>query len=516
MLKLYCLLCIFALSSASRILSKIENNQQHSKKFSDYSVEKRFLKERMPKSFQNSSTGDPYNTCSNDRRAKNLFDQEDNDQVPFLIKLGIENETHFVITQEVLCNNQSGQLETTIYNDNRTNISSSSTQWVTLKIENGGLKQNQEHFQLQYNGEPFFLTGNTSEQVIVTRTDPHVDGNYVLYDDVLFKRIVDQLERNRSAISQLFRTEMLTDYFHFAGLGVRDYGSFFKLATNLIMSEEDPSVFEWWAFLTIFQVFGNQHRLQTHPLFLRANQFFESKINSRFSAASFQSQLEYIAQETGQAYPWPCLHLDSHCRDRLNNGLNFWKANPTSSLESISEKFGVISGYSTECLIVAAGGKESFDFMLEKAEKGEVSFQALGCATEPAVVKLVLNKIIDPNDKNFQSDEIKRMVWAYYVAFNKGVGALKFIRDNSEAFKTFYGEEAILNNVVAIFHWLSTKEQLKEIQEFTQMYPSNQDQTFVFSLLYESVEETIGDAEMEWRRNAILQWIAGLLKGSVY
>ncbi|ODM89288.1 Aminopeptidase N [Orchesella cincta] len=506
MLKVYFLLCIFALSSTSR---GFLSGSRRLKELSILVNSFQNGKERTGKSIENSSGEDPYKTCSGHNslgRSMNLSDPDFEANTPLLlVKVGIENETHFILTQEILCNDLSQRSESA------SNFGLGSTKWLGLKLQTGGLKQSEEYLELKQN-EVLYVAGNTSAEILLVRTEPHVDGHYVLYDENIFGRIVRQLELQRSAIPHLIRTEMLTDYFNFAGLGLRDYGPFFNLSSNLINSEEDPSLFEWWAFLTIFQVIGNQHRLQTHPLFLRANELFESKINSRFSVPEFNQQLEFIAQQTGQAWPWPCLHFDSHCRDRMKEGLNFWKSNLTQNVTSIKEKFGVISGYSTECLIVSAGGRDAFDFMMEKAEKGEVSFQALGCATEPEVVKLLLGKIINPNDENFQSPNVRKKVWAYYVAFNKGVGSLKFIRENLASFEALYGEDALVNNVLGIIPWISSKEQMKEVQEFIQLHKITQSQTFAFTILHEFIEEAIADMETEWRRKAILQWLTQMLE----
>ncbi|CAL8146883.1 unnamed protein product [Orchesella dallaii] len=470
MLRVYYVLCIFALSSASGFISKIENIARitTTRTLREFSAENHFLRDRIQKPTKNSRFGDPSNSRSDDAT---LFGETDlgHDDVYrslFLFKLGIENETHFIIKQDALCNYQGSQLECAA-ESNLTNSNSSSTQWLVLTIEKGDLKQSQKHIHLEYNGQPFYLAGNTSEQAVLIRRDPTNKQYLVLYDENLFNRIVDNLERNRSAIPELFRIAMLKDYSLFAELG--------------------------------------------------SIEFFESKINNRFTTTSFESQLADISQETGDSWPWSCFRLDSHCRTRLKNGLQFWKSNPSSSLESITEKFGVNSGFSTECLIVAAGGKEGFEFMLQKAEDGQVSFEALACATEPDMIKLFLSKIIDPNDKNFESEKVKRSVWAYYTLFNNGIGTMKFVQDNSEALEEHLGGEPILAQATIMLAVSSSKEQLKEIHEITQMYYDLDDSypTSIFSRAYDSFYETIHEAEMRSGRKAILPWITRLLNESV-
>ncbi|CAL8146922.1 unnamed protein product [Orchesella dallaii] len=511
MLKVYYLLCIFALSSsATDFTPKIENVLKSIRAISDPSEENHLLREKIPK---NPTLDNHYDSCSNIRRSISETDFENiADVEPLLLKVGIENETHFIITQEPICNNQNKQFKS----DRASNItnSKSSIRWLLLKIENGGLKQSHNHIQLEYNRQPFYLAGNTSEQVILIRKDPYTNSYLVIYDEHLFNGIVDHLKQNRSVIPEFFRTSMLIDYFHFAEQGIRKYESFLKLATNLITSEKDASLHEWLVFLQLFHVLGKRPLLFYHPMLRRANEFFESKINSSFNSTSFESQLEDVVQERVEVWPWPCYHFDSHCRDRIQTALNFWKSNPTSSLKSIREEFGVKSEYNTECLIVAAGGKEGFDFMLEKAEDGQVSLGALGCATEPDVVKLVLSKIVDPKDKNFQSQEIKLKVWTYYVAFNKGISTMKFVRDNLEAFRTIYGREPILTHVIIMLSASDTKEQLKEIREIAEIHTHPKFLRF-FKQEYQRVEQTIDEADMESGRKAMLQWIAELLRGKV-
>ncbi|CAL8146877.1 unnamed protein product [Orchesella dallaii] len=518
MLRIYYLLCIFALSSASGFQSKIENILKHSRTLREFSAENHFLHDRIQKSAKNSTFGYPSYTCPDNGRLLNetVFEQKIVVRPLFLLKLGIENETHFIITQEAVCNNQSLQLEST-QESNLTISNSSSIQWLVLTIENGGLKQSQKLIQVEYNEQPFYLAGNTSEQVILIRSNPYNGTYFVLYNENLFNRIVDSLERNRSAIPELFRISVLKDYWYFAELGIREHESFLKFATNLINAEKDVSLHEWLLLLVSFTGFGYKNELAFHPKFLRANEIFESKINNRFTTTMFESQLADISQRTGDAWPWLCFRLDSHCRTRLKNGLQFWKLNPNSSLESITEKFGVNSGFSTECLIVAAGGKEGFDFILQKAEDGQVSFNALGCPTEPEMIKLFLSKIIDPNDKNFVSEEVKRSIWSYYTIFNNGIGTVKLVQDNSEAFEELLGREPILAQATIMLGLSNSKEQLKEIHEIAQMYYDLDDSypTFIFSRVYESFYETIHEAEMRRGRKGILLWITRFLNGSL-
>jgi len=126
-----------------------------------------------------------------------------------LIRVAIANETHFLVKEEQLCQK---------FEEKKSSSPIKTTQWLAIIIQNGGLTKNQQCFHLRGNGEPFYWTGNTSE-LLVIRTDQHIDGYFVLYDDLLFQRILNQLQLNRSAIPLPIRNALLSDYFYFAGLG---------------------------------------------------------------------------------------------------------------------------------------------------------------------------------------------------------------------------------------------------------------------------------------------------------
>ncbi|CAL8147344.1 unnamed protein product [Orchesella dallaii] len=409
-----------------------------------------------------------------------------------LVRVAVENSTHFVLTQEKFLANEKG------------------VWYIPIKLKIG--REEVRNVWLTPDGKPLYVPGNTLDFILI---DPDVRGYYsVIYEDNLLDRLKQQLATSENAeFSPLAKSRLLLDYFSFADKNVTSYDTPLTLSSYLSPDDDEPNYTVWLAFLWKFRSDAVRPFLG-HPEFPTVHAYFTSKLDPLLLELENELPSPYVTFLRHWMLKYSCRYRTSYCLTLAQNIFSLWHSTPNSTLSSFSSHFKGISDKTMECLIISAGGMSEFSFILQKYNNLKKKLpQSLTCTRDPQLIEILLVKLIDPSHPSLPP-KLRRNMLANLID-NEGRGeVLSFLSTNFDSVVELIGNgdvEIILFSLYRLVEYFCTPLQLQQLDIFVELHRAELERydggngKWVLRKLYEVVNKNI-----EWMDNKgrkILGWI---------